>query len=340
MVAGFAFDNFMLYRIDLLIDNVILIFYLVVVTVCIFLINLHEAGVLGGRRFYYVSSLAPFPMQFAFGGLFSVFTVFYTRSAALSVSWFFVLFLLFMLVGNEFFRSRYRRMNFQINVLFIAIFSYAVFAVPILAGRMGAAVFLLSGAASLAIIGALAFLLLFFMPSRARETKWRIVRSISAIFIVTNALYFLNIIPPIPLSLKEGDVYHSIARTSGGDYIGEREPSAWYDFFKTTQTMHLVQNEPAYFFSAVFAPTRLNTKIFHNWQYYDDKADEWKSRTRIELPVVGGRDGGYRGYSMKTNLEQGLWRVDVETERGQVLGRTNFTIERVGEPPAVETVVR
>jgi hypothetical protein len=55
--------------------------------------------------------------------------------------------------------------------------------------------------------------------------------------------------------------------------------------------------------------------------------DKWVSVTRITFPIRGGRDGGYRGFSVKENLFEGRWRVDVKTERNQIIGRMKFNIE-------------
>ena len=42
--------------------------------------------------------------------------------------------------------------------------------------------------------------------------------------------------------------------------------------------------------------------------------------------IAGGRDGGYRGYSL-TTVNSGNWRVNIETERGQLIGRVKFKVE-------------
>ena len=44
------------------------------------------------------------------------------------------------------------------------------------------------------------------------------------------------------------------------------------------------------------------------------------------IAIEGGRDGGYRGYSIKTNLPDGEWRCVVETEKGLVVGEVYFSV--------------
>ena len=76
-----------------------------------------------------------------------------------------------------------------------------------------------------------------------------------------------------------------------------------------------------YVWSTIFAPAELSTTIIHQWQYYDDVERKWVERDLISYQITGGREDGYRGYTYKTNVDEGRWRVDAETERGQVLGR-------------------
>jgi hypothetical protein len=47
---------------------------------------------------------------------------------------------------------------------------------------------------------------------------------------------------------------------------------------------------------------------------------------RLDYKIQGGRDGGYRGYTMKRNVQPGKWRVDVETNEGMILGRIPFNL--------------
>ncbi|MBI2120589.1 MAG: DUF2914 domain-containing protein [Parcubacteria group bacterium] len=155
-----------------------------------------------------------------------------------------------------------------------------------------------------------------------------------------NLLYFTNSIPPIPLSLKDAGPYHSLQKSKTGDYILTGEQAHWYDFFKPHQEVHWTYGDPIYFYSAVFAPTKLSTGIAHNWQYYDSEEGKWVETGTFHFGISGGRELGYRGYSIKANIRPGLWRVDVVTDRGQVIGRTKFVIIEVQTPVALETTVR
>jgi hypothetical protein len=77
----------------------------------------------------------------------------------------------------------------------------------------------------------------------------------------------------------------------------------------------------------------LNTEIIHEWQTYD-RARGWTTSDRIALSVRGGRDGGYRTYTMKSGIRPGPWRVNVETSTGAILGRFRFNVLSLSALPA------
>ena len=335
-LTGFIVDNLTLTRIDLPFDNLVLLFHLSVVSLGILIVNLYDSGVWQGKFVSYLRPFAPFLIQFSFGGLFSGFFVFYTRSASWASSWLFLLVLGGLLIGNEFLRNRYLELNFHMSILFLGLFSYMIFIVPVLVGKMGGGVFLLSGIFSLLFILGFIYILQCLIPARISGAKQLLVKSIGGIFVAMNVLYFFNIIPPIPLSLKEAGVYHGVTHTPGGEYRADLERRSWWDRFETYPVIHIVRGQPVYVFTAVFAPTRLTTNIAHRWEYYNEDKNEWIVTSRIEFPVRGGRDEGYRGYSVKTNITPGFWRVYVETPRGQVLGRVQFRVEEVSASPPLE----
>lgn len=340
LLVGFVVDSLTLRRVDLLLENVVLVSYLGIAAMGIVVIGLVDAGRLRGGVAQVSGSIAPIALQFAFGGLFSAFFIFYTRSAALGESWPFLLFLLALLIGNERFRERYTRLVFQATVFFITLFSFFIFSVPVVLGVMGAWVFMLSGAVSLGVMGALVALLARIMPERVAGARRGVLVGVGGAYAVITVLYFTNIIPPIPLSLKDAGIYHSVTRTTAGGYEVLDEERSLVESIKPYRTMHLVPGNPLYAWSAVFAPTKLSTTVLHRWQHFDEAKGSWVTTTQVPFTVSGGRDGGYRGYSYKTALTEGKWRVDVITPRGQVVGRTKFVVEYVDTPPALHAEAR
>jgi len=128
LLLGFIVDNFTLRRIDLFFENITMISYLVIAGTSIALLNiLEEKGVASLHPiFERAHVLLSLVIQFVFGGLFSAFVVFYSRSASWASSWPFILVLLGLLIGNEFFKKRYERLVFQVSIYFIALFSYFI----------------------------------------------------------------------------------------------------------------------------------------------------------------------------------------------------------------------
>ncbi len=337
LFVGFAIDNLTLTRIDLWFSNLILFSYLFVAGVGIVLVHLYEDKIIKGILIKKIAPFLPFLIQFIFGGLFSGYLIFYSRSASFVTSWFFILLLFVLLIGNEFFRKHYKGLVFQISIFYFSLFSFTIFFIPVIIGKMGASVFILSGVISLVVITLLMYGFFLVLPKRVKEKRKYLVISILGIFLSINFLYFTNIIPPIPLSLKESGVYHFVGKMPGGGYIVRPEEDNWYDFNIGEKKIHIKKGSPVYVYSSVFAPTNLNTEIFHRWQYYDVNNNKWITLSDIKFPITGGRDGGYRGYSFKENVFPGRWRVDVTTDRGQILGRIPFEVVYSKFSPTLDT---
>ncbi|MDO8572188.1 MAG: DUF2914 domain-containing protein [bacterium] len=335
LLTGFIVDNITLRNADLLLGNLVLFSYLIIAGGGIAFAQLYKSGRVSSRWFQNIAPLFPLLIQFSFGALFSGYFVFYSLSGSLTGSLLFLILILALLIGNEFFRTQYQKLVFQISVFYAALFSFVIFFIPILTSTMGVQVFLLSGGISLLLIAILIYGLFRITSIRATESKTALFKSIGGIFIFINILYFANIIPPIPLSLKDIGVYHNIKKGEGGGYLVYREKSQLKILEAWNTTIHRVPNERIYVYSSVFAPTDLNTQIFHRWQYFDEIKKKWIIQNDIPFPITGGRDEGYRGYSFKDGVFRGEWRVDVVTARGQIVGRVNFTIFAAEYPPVL-----
>lgn len=339
-VFGFVLDSLTLTGVDVFYDNVVLTSYLLVACFGIVIFNFYTVRGFQSQIATYVNQWAPLLIQFSFGGLFSGYVIFYTRSASLIESWAFLLFLAFIITGNELIKKRHL-LSFQLSIFFIAVFSYAIFSVPVLLGKMGADIFLLSGVISLAVFGVVVAILKLMAPAQTNQVRKNIFMTVGVIYLFFNVAYFGNIIPPIPLSPKEIGIYHSVTRLPDGNYAVTFEPVTRYFFFKgVSKKFNRVSNEPVYAYSSVFAPTSLNTKILHRWDYYDDSKNEWVTSSKVEFPLFGGRDSGYRGYSVKENIFPGKWRVDVITERGQLIERIEFKVVSTNIAPSLESGLR
>lgn len=336
--AGFIIDSITLKRIDLPFENLILLAYVLLAGLAIVVLNFLEARQSKNLYAERLRLITPFVIQFAFGGLFSGFTVFYSRSGSFASSWPFILILVGLLVGNELLKRQYQRLVFQITVFFVTLFFFSIFAVPVITGKMGVGIFILSGILSLILVAGFVYLVSLVIPERIRAAKHLILYTVGSVYVLIHLLYFANIIPPIPLSLKHAGVYHSLKR-SGDDYLVSSEKWKWKNMIQIFDTIHARPDETLYAFSAVFAPTKIETEIFHHWQRFDTEKRRWITVSRISYPIRGGRAEGYRWYSYNSHLAEGKWRVDVETARGQVVGRITFSIVHQPELPELEDQV-
>jgi Protein of unknown function (DUF2914) len=352
LLGGFVFDALTLRRVDVFWENFWVAGHLAVVTVCVIWINLLDDAVDGdGARpeanpqkiHFWLVNL----MQFFFGGLLSVYLVFYFRSGTIWTSWPFLLMLALAFIANESLKRRYARLSFQMALLFLALYSFAIYLMPILLHRISSRVFLISGGVSVAAIVIVLLILAVFSRHRFAGRKgWATLGSIAGILVIVNGLYFLNLIPPLPLSLKEAGIYHSLSVKGPGDYTVTSENRTKHGiasieliprFFIHRPTVHIKSGDSLTFYTAVFSPTALSTKIVHEWQFYDRSRGEWITRAVVSLSVAGGRGEGYRTFSHLSSINAGLWRVDVETPGGQAVGRFNFRVAVQAKEPPLET---
>ncbi len=329
LIAGFIADNlFLTRRVDLLQTNVLLFSYLVIAAGSIVLINLIQSGQLRHPIYLKMLPLVPVVAQFAFGGLFSGYLSLYSRSASISVSWVFVIVIAGLLIGNERFVRFYSRFSFQVALYFTVLFSFLIFFLPVVFHQIGPWMFLISGLMSLGIVALLLMLLARLIPEVVLSARTTVARAIAVIFLTFNVLYFTGAIPPLPLALKDAGVYHQIGRQEDGSYKLTFEPVPWYDFLhRYNTTYHALPGESVYALSSIFAPSGLSTVILHEWQHYDDVSRKWQTTNTVAFPISGGRDGGYRGYSIKYAPTPGAWRVNVITKYGQLIGRISFSVE-------------
>lgn len=325
MLAGFAIDNVFFKRIDIPYTQALFTGYIVVAAASIVFMQGFEARAVPGHVPPRWRVIIPMLAQFSLGGLWSGFLIFYGRSATLAVSWPFVALLVAILIGNEVFRRHLSRLIFSAILLFFAMFSYAIFMVPIYAHAIGTLIFLLSGAMAVGMFWLFLRALAALNKVSYAKTRWQILGGASFVFAALNAFYFLNILPPLPLALSSAGVYHNVKR-HGADYVAVAEPQSWLVGLGWPSIIHDVPGQPLSVYSAIFAPIRLSTAITHRWEYRDPKTHRWTTKSLVTFPIMGGRDGGYRGYSVKGNPQAGDWRVDIETIDGRLVGRIRFTV--------------
>ena len=334
---GFITDVILLNRVDDLIDNLILLFYVLLATTAMLLLYIGVAERAPQFMAGFLKKYSPILMQYAFGGLLSGMLIFYGRSGDVVASAPFLLLILAVILGNEFVGKRSDKLVYNIGLYFIGLFSYVVLVVPVILGRMGDGIFILSGLITLVIITIVIQILYRIIPNFMQVNTRRIIATVGFIYIGFNALYFTNVIPPIPLSLTELEIEQSVVRLASGNYKIVSEPQVWYRQLPLVRKEIHPTSGTIACFARVYAPTKLQTEIFHRWEYKDANG-KWVERFRLGYTISGANTGGYRGYTQLQNFTSGIWRCSVETERGQVLGRTTVVIDTATRPK--ETVTR
>ncbi len=326
-------------RIDNKIDIAILLFYLSALAVMIFFTLRRQSGC---DLPVWAARLEPYflwAMQFALGGLFSAFVIFYFKSASWTRTQFFFIFLVCLLVGNELLKHRLKNPKLLATLYSFCLLSFLAFFLPIVFTSVSPSLFVLSGALSLLISTAV------FAAGIPRERDdWHlkmrpVIACIFAVFFGLNLLYFANLIPPVPLALKTAGIYHSVARAPAGYDVQYVRPPFYRFWRQYDNPFFLTPGEPVFCFTAIFAPRKIQVRVHLVWSRYVEPGG-WRITDRMEYEVSGGREGGFRWYSRKSAVFPGKWRVEVVTDRGQILGRIDFTVVNSPQPhPPLETRV-
>ena len=320
--SGFLWDSLTLKRIDNTLDLSIFGVYLLAAALITILI---------GRdvKFKY-SGYFPLALQFLFGGLFSGFVVYYFQSASSFTSFLFIILLFTVLVANEFLDKKLQRYTVPFTMFSFSTLVFLNFLVPIIVKKMGIGVFLVSVLLSVALSG-----LVYFIIGKGRVNY----KFSAMIYLLIMGSYFLNIIPPVPLATKAMGIYRNVER-DGPVYRCTYEKPSFFSFNKKSGSNYRYsKGDIVYCFTSVFAPVELKKKIYHHWLFYNQEEGKYILSDKLGYRITGGRDDGYRGYTLKKNISLGKWRVDLKTDDNKVLGSVSFSIlENLGKKVKLKTI--
>jgi len=337
LAVGFVGDYVTFVNIQINTAIILLFVYWVIAALALTFIYAFDAGKIP-EKYKYIRLFLPLLVQFTFGGLLSNSFIFYWFSGSIWVSWPFILAFVILMVSNDALREHFFKPPVQLSVFFFATFSIFSVTLPFVFNSLSPWLFILSGVCGLALFGLFAWFL-NFVSHQIKPIRLKLIVSTLSILLVSYFFYFANLIPPVPLAIRETGLYHSVTR-AGGKYVLKGEPQSFWQKLIPGQTLHLTSGEQAFVFTAIFAPKQLNTPIVHEWQHYDAGQGKWVIKDKLSFTLIGGRQEGFRGYSLKTVLPEGKWRVYVKTARGQTLGRIKFNIEKVETPVELEEIVR
>jgi hypothetical protein len=114
-----------------------------------------------------------------------------------------------------------------------------------------------------------------------------------------------RVVPPAPLRFVDGQL--------GTRIVDRRVPDA-------ASTLATVP-EQLVCATTIFAPRGLRDRLRHVWR------QNGALRAEVPLEIRGGREQGFRTWSVKHAIAPGKWTCTVETESGQLLGRVSIRVQ-------------
>lgn len=340
-MCGFIWDTLTLGRIDRLYDRIILSTYMISLSTCLYLYNVADDGKWKETFFEKYEKYLPLAIQFFLGGLCSAYVIYFSRSVSLTKTLFFFIILVVLLFANELLKKRISNKYLQFSAYFFMNFTFFTFFIPVLIKQMSSYIFIISGIISLTTTVLLIAFIYSVSPSTQAEiSKRKTLGLIVGIYIMINSFYYFNLIPPVPLALDTGLAAHHVERVNG-DYEITYQSEVWYKFWRNNNlTYTQIPNTNVYVFTSIFAPTALEKTVAHHWQWKNTQTGKWETADRIGYQITGGRDDGYRGFTFKSNIREGKWKVEVITEEGHVIGVVRFDVEMGEVTDNLELVTR
>ncbi len=326
LVMGFVFDVITFQALDMITTMQILGAYVILAALALVYLQIYDSqrSPSGWALLRYLRALAPYVIQLTYGALLSSSLLFYWYSGALSVSWPLFALITGIMISSEVFRRFYLRPIVLLSVYTFLLLSYLSLLLPFVFRSLSGWIFIISSLISLVFVGLLVVGLAQLNSRLVAGSQAKLV-AVLVVIASMNSMYFLNLIPPLPLSIREAGIYHKLERLDNELILSGEDENFWLGLIPG-QKITWSESENIYVYTRIFAPAQINMDIYHRWEYYSPITNEWEDADRLRFEIKGGRAEGYRGYTTKNNLAFGKWRVTVETERGQVLGRLAFTL--------------
>lgn len=275
-----------------------------------------------------------FLMQFFFGGLFSALVVFYFKSSGSIYTFSVVLCLVFLLIANEFLAEQYLSRTLCWTLFAVCGTMYLNFLIPHIVHSIKAIWFYLSCLLSLGLVYAIRRLAVGSIRKHVKIGRARIryrndLRQLipaTSMVLLLVAFYQLHLIPPVPLVLKESYICKNVKQEGGAYQCQVEKQNFWVAMGIGENVVHFKQGDKIYSLNAVFAPKRITVDLEQRWWRQDDDSDAWLTRGVVPLPMVGGRQGGWRSYTyINAAVQTGRWKVETAVKDGAVLAVDYFT---------------
>jgi hypothetical protein len=327
-VAGFLFDLLTMQRIDAWTDLAFQLGYLIGLTALLVYQHRESTGRwVPGRRTARWWRYNLEALHFLYGGLLSAYVVLYFRSSTTARPALFLALLIGVMVLNEVPRVKGAGHSLRLGLYGFCVLSFLTYFIPILLGRIGGWVFLVSLLCSAALVWFVTRWLVAPGDDR-RRARLRLFAPAAITFALIGTLYALRLIPPVPLSVQFQGIYHEVRRDEGGYALVYAAPPAWAPWRRDSRPFERRDADRLHYFVRVFAPSGFRHRVMIRWELFDAARDTWTTTDRIPLDVVGGRAEGFRGFAVKSNFTPGRWRVTAETEDGRAMATLAFRVEQ------------
>ena len=325
-ILGFLADALLLQRIDDLFTILQQAAYLIFAGWLIGLELLESCGKYhpGDGRWARLWRYREAAIHFALGALLNAYTMFFFMSASVLTSFIFIGVLVAVLILNEFMRFGRSQTFVHMALWSLCVLSFSLCVVPTLVGFIGFGPFLMAVACSLAA----GVLFCLRLRRSAGENKGKVDRHaflpVALVHVIFIALYYARVIPPVPLSVSFIGIYHGLTKAEGKYFLTYSDTS-WKILGNGDVDFRARPDDKIYCFARIFSPTNFKDQLVVRWLLKDPKRG-WESQDAIPLPVTGGREKGFRGYTVKNHYSEGTWRCQVETSDGREIGRLTFKV--------------
>jgi len=289
-----------------------------------------------------------FMLQFSFGGLFSALVVFYFKSAGSLYTFIVVIALVLLLVANEYLEKSYRQRTLSWAIFAACGTMYLNFLIPHFVNSVKPVWFYLSCILSLTLV----FAIHGFAVSRDRTirsaapVRFQDIRELRpmapalAVVILLVILYQFQLIPPVPLVLKESYICKDFGKVEGLYQCQAEEQSLLQTLGFDDDSIHFQPGERIYSVNAVFAPTSIVVDLEQRWWWRDEVRGTWLPMGVVPLPMEGGRKAGWRSYSyIQSSVRTGQWKVETALKDGAVLAIKHFIARNQVEPAVLTHTV-
>lgn len=318
-VFGFIFDYLTAGEVDDLWVIGQQIFYLGAIFLILTFDHLSSLGLVAvSQRVNKIWEYRGLVLHFFLGSVLNLYSLFFLKSASVFNSIIFVFFLLAIVIANELPQIQKRGVDLKWALFVLCLFCFYTILFPTVLGFVGWLPFLLSASATV---------LSLYVHLRILMRYQKNFQELSRVFLkpgffvvaVFVSLYFIGLIPPVPLAVQDMGFYHQLKKENGAYFLSHEKP--WWKFWQTgDQDFSFRPGDPVYFFAQVFSPARFSDEVVIHWLFKDPKAG-WTTSDQVKMSVSGGRRQGFRGYAVKKNYQAGDWRVQVETTDGREIGR-------------------